>query len=97
MGVTATSLTALIERELSALNDPRVINHIRGLLIPPEPQMRPWDYGTPGEAYPCWLVLAGRIIKCRHSLLRIRFRALRAMGLILFGVNICRWNGLGLV
>ena len=58
MGVTATSLAALIEGELSALNDPRVINHIRRLLVPPEPQMRPWDYGTPGEAYPCWLVLA---------------------------------------
>jgi len=58
MGVTAMSLTALIEGELSALKDPRVINHIRGLLIPPEPQMRPWDYGTPGEAYLCWIVLA---------------------------------------
>jgi hypothetical protein len=22
--------------------------------------MRPWDYGTPGEAYQCWLVLADR-------------------------------------
>jgi hypothetical protein len=58
MGVTATSLTALIEGEISVLKDPRVINHIRGLLIAPQPQMRPWDYGTPGEAYECWLVLA---------------------------------------
>jgi hypothetical protein len=58
MGVTATSLTALIESELSALKDLRVIDHIRNLLIAPHPQMRPWDYGTPGESYPCWLVLA---------------------------------------
>jgi len=53
MGVTAASLTALIDGEISALKDPRVINHIRGLLVPPEAQMRPWDYGTPGESYPC--------------------------------------------
>jgi hypothetical protein len=58
MGVSAGSLTELIEGELSVLKDPRVINHIRGLLVPPEPQMRAWDYGNPGDAYPCWLVLA---------------------------------------
>jgi hypothetical protein len=60
MGVTAASLIALIEVELSGLEDPRVVNHIRGLLVPPEPQMRAWDYGTPGEAYPCWVVLADK-------------------------------------
>jgi hypothetical protein len=58
MGVSAESLTELIEGELSVLRDPRVINHIRGLLVPPVPQMRAWDYGKPGDAYPCWLVLA---------------------------------------
>jgi hypothetical protein len=58
MGVSAASLIELIEGELSVLKDPRVINHIRGLLVPPEPQMRAWDYGKPGDAFPCWLVLA---------------------------------------
>jgi hypothetical protein len=58
MSVTAASVIALVEAELSALNNSRVIDHIRGLLVPPELQMRAWDYGSPGEAYPCWLVLA---------------------------------------
>jgi hypothetical protein len=57
MGVTAASLIALIESELTALKDQRVINDIRGLLVRPEPQVRAWDYGAPGEAYPCWVVL----------------------------------------
>jgi hypothetical protein len=58
MGVTASSLVAQIEGELSAVKDAKVTGHIRGLLVPPEPQMRAWNYGTPGEAYPCWIVLA---------------------------------------
>jgi hypothetical protein len=58
MSVTAASLTALIEGELSVVKDSRVTVHIRGLLVPPEPQMRVWDYGKPGEVHPCWIVLA---------------------------------------
>lgn len=57
MSVNAASLRALVENELSTIEDQRVINHIRGLLVPPEPQMRAWDYGAPGETYPCWIVL----------------------------------------
>jgi len=50
----------LIDGELSAVTDPRVTDHIRSLLVPPEPQMRDWDYGEPDEAYPCWIVLADK-------------------------------------
>ncbi len=56
--VSGDSLTRLIENELARLDDDRVIGHIRRLLITPSPQTRAWDYGEPGEAYPCWLVLA---------------------------------------
>jgi hypothetical protein len=58
MSVTPATLTALIESELSEIKDQRVLCDIRSLLVTPEPQMRPWDYGMPGEAYPCWIVLA---------------------------------------
>jgi hypothetical protein len=51
------SITALLELELSALSDSRVVDHIRSLLVTPKCQSRPWDYGQPGEEFPCWLVL----------------------------------------
>jgi hypothetical protein len=62
MTLTAESLTAQIERELARLNDRRVIAHIRERLVPPKSQMRPWDYGTPGEAYPCWFAFEDKPI-----------------------------------
>jgi hypothetical protein len=64
VSITAESLIARIEEELAALNDCRVITHIRGLMVAPEPQMRAWDYGKADEAYPCWLVLAQ---KCQNT------------------------------
>ena len=57
MPTSQESVTALLELELSALSDMRVVTHIRGLLVSPERQMRPWDYGRPGEEFACWLVL----------------------------------------
>jgi hypothetical protein len=62
MTLTAESLTAQIERELARLNDRRVIAHIRERLVPPKTQMRPWDYGAPGEAFPCWFVFEDKPI-----------------------------------
>ena len=58
MSASAGSITALIEEELTKLRDRRVVGHIRGLLVSPDIQTRDWDYGAPGTAYPCWLVLA---------------------------------------
>jgi hypothetical protein len=56
--ITAEFLIARIEEELATLNDRRVIAQIRSLMVAPVPQMRAWDYGAAGDAYPCWLVLA---------------------------------------
>lgn len=72
MTASAVSVTALVDYELAALNDRRVAKHIRSLLIVPECQMRAWDYGPAGEAYPCWLVLAHEasntgIAYCEHG------------------------------
>ena len=50
-------ITALIEAELAQLSDPRVLAHIRSLLVPPAVHEREWDY-TPDTLYPCWTVLA---------------------------------------
>jgi len=57
MSASAASVAALVEDELAKLSDRRVVEHIRGLSVRPELQMRPWDYGEPGTKYPCWIVL----------------------------------------
>jgi hypothetical protein len=57
MSVDAETLKGLIDRELKPLSDARVLSHIRGLLVEPEIVYRNWDYGKPGEKYPCWGVL----------------------------------------
>jgi hypothetical protein len=57
MTITPHHLTELVESELAALDDARVTAHVRRLLVPPNPVMRDWDYGTEDEAYPCWSVL----------------------------------------
>jgi len=58
MSVSPQQLIELIDAELAMLNDERVVLYIRALLVPPTPVVRDWDYGAPGEAYPCWTVLA---------------------------------------
>jgi hypothetical protein len=58
MSVDADSLKGLIERELELVSDARVVAHIRGLPVEPKVVMRDWNYGKPGEQYPCWSVLA---------------------------------------
>lgn len=57
MTVTAQRIRSLVDQELARLNDRRVLDHIRSLLVEPTVVMRKWDYGAEGEAYPCWAVL----------------------------------------
>jgi hypothetical protein len=57
MAIDPGTLKSLIERELESLLDARVLAHIRELLAEPEVVFRAWDYGKPGEKYPCWTVL----------------------------------------
>lgn len=51
-------LKALIDAELNQLTNGLVKEHVRGLLVEPVSVLRGWDYGAPGEVYPCWTVLA---------------------------------------
>lgn len=57
MAINGETLRALISRELEHLSDARVLGHIQSLLVEPELIFRDWDYGRPGEKYPCWTVL----------------------------------------
>jgi hypothetical protein len=57
MGITPAQIHTLVETELSTINDPRVVAHVRSLLVTPTAISRDWDYGAPGQTYPCWSVL----------------------------------------
>lgn len=72
MPLSPEILKALIESELATLSDARVTAHIRGLLVEPYSVLRLWDYGEPGQQYPCWMVLSdshsdGVIAYCEHG------------------------------
>jgi hypothetical protein len=72
MPVSVEFLKALIERELATVSDARVTAHIRRLLVEPHPILFSWDYGEPGQQYPCWMVLNdarsdGEIAYCEYG------------------------------
>src|SRR5215472_3843808 len=56
MALSASDVLALVEAQLSRVTDPKAVALIRSLLVPPRCEYRPWDYGAPGEKYPCWIV-----------------------------------------
>jgi hypothetical protein len=58
MQINAKRLSELIEQELANVSDTRIVWHIRGLLVSPKIELRDWDYGSPGQQYPCWIVLS---------------------------------------
>jgi hypothetical protein len=57
VSVDASMLKSLIQAELAGVSDQRVVDHIRSLLVEPEIVLRAWDYGQPGQTFPCWTVL----------------------------------------
>ena len=71
MPVDAAFLKGLIESELATVSDPRVIDHIRGMLVEPHVLLRSWSYGD--QRYPCWMVLddsadsGGEIAYCEYG------------------------------
>ncbi|NPV19702.1 hypothetical protein [Bradyrhizobium aeschynomenes] len=72
MAISPGRLESLITEELAALSDKRVLSHIRGMLVAPHMLLREWDYGQPGQQYPCWFVLSdpqsgAEIAYCEHG------------------------------
>ena len=56
MPVESLKITAFIEAELGLVRDARILAHIREQQIAPEAVTGDWDYGIPGQTYPCWIV-----------------------------------------
>jgi hypothetical protein len=57
MPITPAKIQSLVETELAALTDQRIVLHVRSLLVEPAAVLRDWDYGEAGEQYLCWAVL----------------------------------------
>ncbi|MFK8015449.1 MAG: hypothetical protein AB8G17_08405 [Gammaproteobacteria bacterium] len=57
MAALPERLRDLIEAELAAVSDSRVLLHIRTLLVTPRRRMRQWDYSATPTQYECWDVL----------------------------------------
>lgn len=56
MPLSASQVSSLVEAEIGKISNPRVIELIRRLIVPPRCESRPWDYGVSGATYPCWIV-----------------------------------------
>jgi hypothetical protein len=52
-----SAITRLVAGELARILAPVLVAAIRQLLVTPYVVDRHWDYGYPGEKYPCWTVL----------------------------------------
>ncbi len=55
-----TTVRMAVEREISRIDDLRLVSRIRELLVEPYAVLRAWDYGEHNEAYSCWTVLEHR-------------------------------------
>lgn len=56
MTISADDVTALVDTQLALISDTTVVAGLRGYLVSPSRHLRSWDYGKPGELYPCWTV-----------------------------------------
>ena len=62
----------LVEEQLSKITDPNVAESLKKFLVPPRCELRDWDYGSPGEQFPCWIVFEHEksnscIAYCEHG------------------------------
>jgi len=58
MADTVEEITELVERELAMILDVTVVENLRARISVPQRHLRNWDYGSEGEQFPCWTVVA---------------------------------------
>ena len=54
---SAEDIERLVQAQLGRITDGALVKAISSLLVAPRVEERPWDYGPPGQKYPCWIVL----------------------------------------
>ena len=56
MPVTLADMQELLDIELCRISQADLIARINELLVPIRCEPVAWDYGAPGQMYPCWIV-----------------------------------------
>ncbi len=54
---TLNEIAAIVQGEVDTITDPEVLTALTSWLTPPKPIQCAWDYGAPGQAFLCWVVL----------------------------------------
>jgi hypothetical protein len=54
---SSADIDSLFEEETARITQPDLLDLIARLRVPTRCEQRPWDYGEPNDAYPCWIVL----------------------------------------
>jgi hypothetical protein len=47
----------LLSGEIAKIREPKLVALIESLKVPSRKEDRPWDYGPPGQTFPCWIFL----------------------------------------
>jgi hypothetical protein len=55
--LTGEDIAALTRLQLTEITNPDLVHRIHELQVSPYVVQRDWDYGKPGEAFDCWIVL----------------------------------------
>jgi len=50
-------IEALVAQQVTRISQPDLVATLCPLLVRPRCEQRPWDYGAPGQTYPCWVVV----------------------------------------
>ena len=50
-------ITQKVDAELSRIVSAGVLDAMQPLLVSPRYELREWDYGEPGQKFPCWIIL----------------------------------------
>ena len=57
---TADQISALVNAQLAQFKEARCVELFRTLQVAPRVEERLWNYGQPGQKYPCWIVFEHR-------------------------------------
>ena len=56
MPISLANVEVLLGSELARITQPELVARIKELLVPIRSEQVGWDYGDPGQSYPCWIV-----------------------------------------
>jgi hypothetical protein len=57
MAQSGADIEALLAAEIGRIRQPELLALISSLKVPVRMEERVWDYGHPGQTFPCWIVL----------------------------------------